>query len=170
MDFAHNTIWNNLLCPLVVVIERNWVSALSIHPRPIKVNDKCTIIGRVVEDVRVPKTIFCLWRRDIASRTCSRTTVGIGVLSVRSSQSDFPSTRSITTMYRPPTTCAQKCSLGANPALARIRCASSLYRVINLTTTSLSVPSSVAIYNATVVFLRSTRTEAGWPAWDRNRW
>ena len=55
MGFVHNTIRQYLLWPLVGKIERGWVSAHSILPRPIKVNDKCTALGCIVENIRVPQ-------------------------------------------------------------------------------------------------------------------
>src|ERR1700720_3929177 len=55
MGFAHNTIWRNLLCPRVARVERGWISAFSILPGPIKVDENHTIPGCVVQNVGVPQ-------------------------------------------------------------------------------------------------------------------
>jgi hypothetical protein len=49
-------------------------------------------------------------------------------------------------MYRPPTTCLQKCGLDANPALARIVCAFALEPGVNLTTMFVGVVKCSNIY------------------------
>ena len=61
MGFVHNTGWHHLLWPLVGKIECGWVSAHSIL-LPIKVNEKCTTLGRVVADVRAasPQRRYCV--------------------------------------------------------------------------------------------------------------
>src|SRR5260221_1659923 len=55
MGFAHDTIWRNILLPLIGRIECGWIYVHSIHPRPIKVDDNCTSLRRDVEDVGVPQ-------------------------------------------------------------------------------------------------------------------
>ena len=51
----HNTVWENLLWPLIGRIERHWI----FHPpQANQVNEECTTLGHVVKNVRlsqVPK-------------------------------------------------------------------------------------------------------------------
>ena len=113
MGSVHNIIWHNLW-PLVRRIECGWVSAHSICPRPIKVSDKCTTLGHIVENVRllqVPKDDILFMKeihlqtdvlQDESRNRCLGAAKGIS----------WP--QSITTMYRPPPTRPQKCSLGEN--------------------------------------------------------
>jgi hypothetical protein len=55
MGFAHNTIWRNFLCPLAVC---GWISAFTILPGPIEVNENYMTLKSIIENVgvlQVPK-------------------------------------------------------------------------------------------------------------------
>ena len=55
MGFAHNTMWQNVLWPDIINVERGRIPAFFILPGPIKVNKNHRVIGLDIENVGIPQ-------------------------------------------------------------------------------------------------------------------